>query len=652
MQQDRLPRLIRSLHGLASAGAGGVPDAQLLDRFVAGRDEAAFELLLWRHGPMVLGVCRRVLRNTADAEDAFQASFLVLARKAASIGRREAVGSWLARVAYRVALRIRADVAKRAAVELPALAAPEPRWDDLGEVVDEEINRLPARMRAAFVLCCLEGKSAEEAARELRCAVGTVSSRLTRARERLRRALTRRGLAPEGERLVVTVPAALAGRTLRGVAGVPRALSARAVGYAEGVLRAMFLTRLKVAYLFVLLAGALALGGAMAAQALDAPEAPNDEPAQAKTPAPAAPKNVVKPQAGGLPQRLENQCTFEAFEQQAVFAPVAGTVKDLSVALGDRVKAGQLLFRIDAPQLTFAVKEAELALRLAKAEVEEAEGKIRIAEGELKTVLDMVRGTSEPSQLVKLNAEARTKEADIARSKLALAAAKIKVEAPALALEKAKHSLSQTEVRAAFDGVVTALSCRNHQPVSGGQAQGNLLVTIQRIDRVRTKILVPRAWALLIKPGTPVKLAFDPATETNPVAATVTRIGYALRGGRQEMDVEIDIPNPNEQIRPGMFGLLDINVPGNRGALRLLRSCVSPHEERGAYNMLFGTHYGFVYIVRDGKAYRTKVSIGGYSATEVEILSGLKPTDLVLRDAEKLKSDEVPLPSDDKPEAK
>jgi RND family efflux transporter MFP subunit len=645
MQQDRLPRLIRSLHGLA-----GVPDAQLIERFVAARDEAAFELLLWRHGPMVLGVCRRVLRNEADAEDAFQATFLVLARKAASIGRREAVGGWLARVAYRVALRIRADVAKRAAGELPALSAPEPAWDDLGEVVDAEINRLPARMRAAFVLCCLEGRSAEEAARELGCAVGTVSSRLTRARERLRRALTRRGLAPEGEQLVVPVPAALVVRALRGVAGVPGALSARAVGYAEGVLRAMFLTRLKVACLFVLLAGALALGGAMAAQALDAPEAPKDEPAQAK--APAAPKNVVKPLPGGLPQRFENQCTFEAFEQQEVFAPAAGTVKDLSVALGDRVKAGKLLFRIDAPQLTFAVKEAELALRLAKAEVEEAEGKIRIAEGELKTVLDMVRGTSEPSQLVKLNAEARTKEADIARSKLALAAAKIKVEAPALALEKAKYDLSQTEVRAAFDGVVTALSCRNHQPVSGGQARGNLLVGIQRIDRVRTKLTVPRAWALRIKPGTPVKLAFDPATETNPVAATVSRIGYALRGGRQEMDVEIDIPNPNEQIRPGMFGLLDINVPGNRGALRLLSSCVSPHEERGAYNVLFGTHYGFVYIVRDGKAYRTKVSIGGYSATEVEILSGLKPTDLVLRDAEKLKSEEVPLPSGDKPEAK
>src|SRR5262245_57246888 len=155
---EPLHRLIRSLAQDASQ-APGVSDGQLLERFVAGRDEAAFELLLWRHGPMVLGVCRRVLRDEHSAEDAFQATFLALARKAASIARREAVASWLYQVAYRVALRARAGLAQRARRERPGLdglTAPPPadEGEDLLRVLDEELGRLPARYRSAFVLCC------------------------------------------------------------------------------------------------------------------------------------------------------------------------------------------------------------------------------------------------------------------------------------------------------------------------------------------------------------------------------------------------------------------------------------------------------------------------------------------------------------------
>ncbi|HEY1859707.1 MAG TPA: sigma-70 family RNA polymerase sigma factor [Gemmataceae bacterium] len=187
--------------------SGGLTDAQLLDRFLTKHDEAAFELLVWRHGPMVLRVCRRILRDVHGAEDAFQATFLTLACKAGSIGKQEAVSSWLYKVAYRIALRAQAGATKRATHERPmveCLAAngtepgDEAAWHELGPLLDAEVRRLPEKYRAAFVLCYLEGKTNEEAAQELGCPKGTILSRLSRARDRLRKRLNQRGLALSG----------------------------------------------------------------------------------------------------------------------------------------------------------------------------------------------------------------------------------------------------------------------------------------------------------------------------------------------------------------------------------------------------------------------------------------------------------------------
>src|SRR5579871_5363215 len=140
---------------VAPDGVGGVSDAELLERFVRQRDEAAFELLVWRHGKMVLGVCRRLLRHEQDAEDAFQAAFLALARRAAALGRRESVGGWLYRVAYHIALRARVDICRRARREQSRPPRPDPVADpaeeaaglELRRVIDEEVNRLPAKYR-------------------------------------------------------------------------------------------------------------------------------------------------------------------------------------------------------------------------------------------------------------------------------------------------------------------------------------------------------------------------------------------------------------------------------------------------------------------------------------------------------------------------
>src|SRR5262249_3532391 len=187
-----LRRVVGAVH------AGDVTDADLLARFVSSRDEAAFELLLWRHGTMGLHLCRDVTRDEHAAEDAFQATFLSLVRKAASIRSRESLGAWLYQVAYRVALRAR-GMKRETGIDLTELPAAAELPDaatlrELRPLLHEEGQRLPAKYRAPVILCYLEGLTHEEAARQLGWPKGTVAGRLARARDMLRKRLTRRGL--------------------------------------------------------------------------------------------------------------------------------------------------------------------------------------------------------------------------------------------------------------------------------------------------------------------------------------------------------------------------------------------------------------------------------------------------------------------------
>jgi len=178
----------------------------LLERFIRRCEEPAFEALLKRHGPMVLGVCQRMLHHRQDAEDACQATFLVLARKAASIGKRASVGSWLYKVAYHVAVRARKQAAAQRKRE--GSAPPRTAADPLAEVtgrelltlLDAELQNLPERYRAPLVHCYLEGQTRDEAARQLGCSESTVNRRLEQGKDQLRKRLARRGL---------TLPAAL-----------------------------------------------------------------------------------------------------------------------------------------------------------------------------------------------------------------------------------------------------------------------------------------------------------------------------------------------------------------------------------------------------------------------------------------------------------
>ncbi len=309
MSQHPLRSLLRRLRRVTAAeGDGAVTDAQLLRRFAAARDEAAFELLVWRHGSMVLGLCRRLLRHEEDAEDAFQATFLTLARKARTIRQGEAVAGWLHKVALRVARAARTATARRAAreqagIDLPSDDPDEIAWRDLRPILDEEVNRLPEKYRAAVVYCYLEGKTTEEAAGLLGCPKGTILSRLSRARERLQARLTRRGVTLSAGALALvagrsqaalvaslvesTVRAALARAAGKAMAGL---VSSRAAELTEGVLRAMLLSKLKVVAGFALLIG---MGGMLSASfgrsllGGDAPAAAGQKttsPAKAPTP--------------------------------------------------------------------------------------------------------------------------------------------------------------------------------------------------------------------------------------------------------------------------------------------------------------------------------------------------------------------------------
>jgi RNA polymerase sigma factor (sigma-70 family) len=259
---------------VAAPATRTLSDWELLHRFAAQADEEAFATLVRRHGPLVLAACRRVLGNWHDAEDAFQATFLVLARKAGRRAWQESVGNWLYQVAYRLALNAKEDAARRACrerrvAERPAVdSLAEVTGRELGAVLDEELNRLPERYRVAVVLCCLEGSARDEAARQLGWSLGTLKRRLERARVLLRQRLERRGftfpaastpLPVAGEAARAGLPFGLLESALQAGAR-PAVVSARVHALAGGVLRPMLLGKLKAVTALLLLAGVAAAG--------------------------------------------------------------------------------------------------------------------------------------------------------------------------------------------------------------------------------------------------------------------------------------------------------------------------------------------------------------------------------------------------------
>jgi RNA polymerase sigma factor (sigma-70 family) len=262
---------------------GDMTDGQLVERFVNRRDASALELLVRRHGGMVWGVCQRILRDHHDAEDAFQATFLVLARKAASVHPRSQVGNWLYGVAHQTALKARATSAKRRSRERHQSEMPEPSvttrdiWPDLQQVLDKELSLLPDAYREVIVLCDLEGKTRLEAARCLGCPEGTVGSRLARARMKLAKRLSRLGLVVSGGAIGAmlcskTARAAVPGPVLTvtikaltelasGSKSAASLITPQAAALTEGVTKAMLICKLKTLSAVTFMLFAIGFGG-------------------------------------------------------------------------------------------------------------------------------------------------------------------------------------------------------------------------------------------------------------------------------------------------------------------------------------------------------------------------------------------------------
>lgn len=416
----------RDVQALFQVGSlGGLTDRELLERFVTRQDgwaEPAFALLVERHGPLVWGVCRRILNNSHDAADAFQATFLILVRRADALQLNDSLGGWLYGVSRRVALRAKQGAARRSSREVgdvESLAIAE-RGDDAAELLahlDEEIGRLPERYRAVVVLCDLQGLRHEDAARQLGCAVGTVGSRLTRGRQQLRARLARRGLVPAaGMAAAVLTPetgvAAPPVLVVRSTAQSAVCVAAKAAPFAEvvsasvallveGAMTSMIATKLQLgamaAFTTVLVVGATAV------HALQTPGADGAAPPAARDPAQAEARTkkeralgLTAQPAAGLSDPLRDELDWLTVQLAKRKGAVDKSKARYHEALATVEAHTRLNLRSPGVVSTEELKKVEIEVMVATAEVQLAEAGYR----EIEVLIEQAnRAKNDPQRL-------------------------------------------------------------------------------------------------------------------------------------------------------------------------------------------------------------------------------------------------------------
>jgi RND family efflux transporter MFP subunit len=601
MGSEPLRTFLHHLRRVIGPG-GGPADAQLLERFVNRHDDAAFEVLVWRHGGLVLDVCGRLLRRAEDAEDVFQATFLALARRAGSIGKRESVGSWLYKVAYRLALRVRARAAREATLRQSVPLSPGPVGSDAGSdlrpLLDEEINRLPEKYRAAVVLYYLQGKTTAEAARQLGCARGTICSRLAWARQRLRHRLTRRGLTLGAAGLGVTLapaaaPAALVRATAQGVVQFASghaagSLPRQAVTLAEGVVRAMVLTKVKAAAALVLVLGALGLAARLSAQRSGAEKpATNETPALVRgngvrlSPAMLAKLGVqvaeVKPRPDANVRVLRLTGTLAVDPDRltpvrcrCVPAEVIeiGQGKDRPLRVGDRVRKGELLAVLESTEV--AAKKLDLFLALAQ--LESNRERLTWSERMYK------KGLLSESQVQSARRAIEADQTAVLRAENALAAGGLSaqdIEAvrqevgargekaeTSEAVQARRKRWSRVELTAPGDGTIVERNVNRNDYVTDRAAN---LFQIARLDRLQVLAQVREADLPALEALKPAERRWDIRPQADPDGPTfrgqIEDLGFVIDLNLHPVQVKGFVENAEGRLRPGQVVTATVPLP-------------------------------------------------------------------------------------------
>lgn len=650
MAEPSLHDLIRYVHRLAGQADGALSDAELLTRFAERRDEAAFESLVWRHGQLIWGVCRRMLRNRQDTEDAFQATFLVLARKARSVRKREAVGAWLYQVARRIALELRRKNHAARLVPLIDSNADAPvdcaERVDLRQTLEEEIACLPPKYRLPAVLRYVEGKSTAETAAIVGCPAGTVLSRLAWVRRRLRVRLNRRGFG-----FAVVLSAATATENAAGVptvcvlTTVAAALAfvhrkvvgtSRSVLLAQGALQAMLMTKVTVGLFAILGVMSAAAGIGLAVwpgPISNGVSAPPDEQPVALAAQPTAqegaqtgsdkhsvtnPQENTAPKAPSLPEvtfvrpivaMLGDHFGFvgrtEAAQTITIRPRISSTLEKIDVKPGAAVKQGDLLFQLDAAIVRAEYDKAVGELRRAQAQVEQTKAALERAK-------DLaVKGLGSAADVVVANAKIAEATASLSAAQAGVERAKLDVEAAKITAPIAgrlgRIEIDVGNVVGPSTKLATVVSLspifvsfnideRSYRDLQEFLQKGESEKQIQVVMKLSGGSRPERRGIL-----DSIDNSFDPKTGTLRALAK--------------------FPNENDEVLPGMFAQVQLTLGGPKERLLVPSSSIYPGQNDKRH----------VNVVTSDNVIRQRtISVGNTVEENLVVLSGLTAADRVL----------------------
>jgi HlyD family secretion protein len=663
VRETTMPRLNAHLISVLGMGFDEPTDADLLSRFIAERDLGAFELLVWRHTAIVMRVCRSILRDRHEAEDAAQATFLALARQAKAI-REANIAGWLFRVAQRVSMRSARRFRKQPAmadINFDQLPAPTPRQksdSQLERILHEELVCLPEKYQLPIILCFFEGHTYSEAAQRLNCSIGTVAGRVSRAKRLLELRLNQRRVSLAGLVIATSAIPPSFGRVTAIAAtafahGSVSGLSKSVLELANHEVSRMF-TMKAIRWISVLVCGVVAFSFGWASE-------------PTKAPLPQLELATATPKRQTIRHEILQPGILEPYEEVAITSKISGFLEKVYVDIGDKVKKGDVLAKLWVPEIEEDVRvkkarivQREAELKLAKFEVTIAEAVIEVGEGQRnEAVVSLARADAEYARWDKevqrnreLNArnvldkqtlnesinQLKVAEAALSKARekvgtlqgtLKLSRASREKATTAVEIAQAKLEVAKTEyqeqlvwldyanLRAPFDGIVARrISHTEHfvQPANSGTTSkaAEPLFVVMRTDILRVVVDVPEYDAPLVKDGAEAIVRLT-ALKDREIACKVSRTTWLHDGETRLLRVEILLDDSREELRPRMYAnvLIPVGVPA---------AWTLPVEA-----ILTDGAVKYCFLVENGKATRRNVKVGISDKGAVEVLAKQMP---------------------------